>query len=154
MSSRTHRSRRKNKAPQSPQQSRKVEAHLSPKRSGEGCLAPPTSPSSRRGGGQPGNANALKHGLYSANHRPFDKKVLQQVPVADLQDEIGLTRSYLHRYLASVDFTSPDSEVRRNALLTINFTVAQIAAMVRLQVRARQHALSSREIDEWLDSLP
>ena len=106
------------------------------------------------GGGQPGNANALKHGLYSRQHRPFDKKALQQVPVTDLQDEIGLTRTYLQRYLASVDFGSPDSEDRRNALLTINFAVAQIASMVRLQVRARLHALGSREIDDWFDTLP
>lgn len=114
----------------------------------------PVPASPRRGGAQPGNANALKHGLYSRHHPPFDRKALQQVPVADLQGEIDLTRLFLQRYLASLDHASPDPETWRRALLTVNFTVAQLASMVRLQARARLHLFDSQQLSSWLADLP
>jgi hypothetical protein len=110
---------------------------------------------SRRSGGQPGNANAIKHGLYSKHHRPFDKKALQQVPLTDLEGEIGLTRKFLERYLESVAASpTDDPAANRNRLLTITFTVAQIAAMARVQLRSRLHLADTNELKTWMDEIP
>jgi hypothetical protein len=121
-----------------------------------GRVAAPCARSSKHpSGGQPGNANAFKHGLYSKRHRPSEKKALQQIPVTDLDAEIGLTRAYLQRYLetlAGSDSTDPASS--RNRLLTVTFSVSQIAAMARLQARARLHLTGTREIEAWIENLP
>lgn len=52
----------------------------------------------RRRGGQPGNTNALKHGLYSRTLPPAAQEALVQarrLPVADLSQEITALRARL-----------------------------------------------------------
>lgn len=53
---------------------------------------------SRRRGGQPGNTNALKHGLYSRTLPPAAQEAFDQarrLPVTDLTEEIAALRARL-----------------------------------------------------------
>ena len=51
----------------------------------------------RHKGGQPGNRNALKHGLYSRLLLPDEKKSLDRDSVGKLDDEITMMRALLYR---------------------------------------------------------
>ncbi len=50
----------------------------------------------RKGGGQPGNHNALSHGFYSSQFSSEEHKRLRRTP-ADLKSEINLLRVFVDR---------------------------------------------------------
>lgn len=58
----------------------------------------PQKPARRRRGGQPGNANALKHGFYARHFHPTELVDLDVVN-ANLQDEISALRVVMRRLL-------------------------------------------------------
>jgi hypothetical protein len=128
-------------------------------------------PSPKRGG-QPGNANALKHGLYAARFRLPVGAISQpgvqpglaipetrvswtsQAHITDLSAEIALLQTALKDYLQASDRTpSTDFDAARERLLTISVTVAQIGALARLQTRNLRLLSLSGDLQEWLDAV-
>lgn len=62
--------------------------------------AQPQIPSGRKRGGQPGNLNALKHGIYARNVRPAEVSDLDLlIEATGLADEIGVMRVNIRRLL-------------------------------------------------------
>lgn len=55
----------------------------------------PAKPARRRRGGQPGNTNAFRHGLYSAQFQPEELLQLDKNVKGELFDEIALMRIHL-----------------------------------------------------------
>ncbi len=109
----------------------------------------------RREGGQPGNANALKHGFYSAHFLPFEKKVLAEIPVTELEAEIEALRVILQRFLDLEKKSVPeDFESQRSSLLTACFAASRIASLVRIQSRSKGYLLESSQVKAWLEALP
>ena len=113
------------------------------------------APLHHRRGGQPGNANHLKHGLYARPKLPFTSREPASVPVTDLQAEIDLYREYIRTYAeASLGSGTGDQESARRSLLALAYASNQLAALVRIQAHARLFTSTSREFQTWLASLP
>ncbi len=109
----------------------------------------------RHRGAQPGNANSRKHGFYSAQLLPLEKKALEEIPVTDLQAEINILRVFLQRFMDSQkDNPSRDFETCRLSLLTACFAANQIAGLVRIQARSKGYLLERSQVKAWLDQLP
>lgn len=65
------------------------------------CTNPPVVKVPRRSGGQPGNANALKHGFYSSRFTDHDLQALSSPSdQSDISSEINLLRVLIGRALA------------------------------------------------------
>ncbi len=66
----------------------------------------------KKRGGQPGNRNALKHGLYARFLLPDEKKGLENESLGELKDEIDLMRAYIFRtlkfFMKNPPATAPD----------------------------------------------
>ncbi len=106
-------------------------------------------------GAPPGNTNALKHGYYSANFKPFEKKSLDEIPGTDLEAEIYTLRVFLQRFLDSEsENPSQDFDTRRSSLLTACFAASRIASLVRAQSRGKGYLLERSQVKAWLDCLP
>ncbi|MEN7974159.1 MAG: hypothetical protein ABFR47_10045 [Verrucomicrobiota bacterium] len=91
----------------------------------------------RRGGGQPGNTNALKHGFYAARFDDEDLQALADLPdKANLDAEIELIRvtidramAYYHRGLELKDFVPLGSLILR--------ATSRLAQLSRIQKQYR-----------------
>jgi len=65
------------------------------------CTNPPVVKIPRRSGGQPGNANALKHGFYTSRFKDHDLKAPSLISdQLDISSEINLLRIVMDRALA------------------------------------------------------
>lgn len=116
---------------------------------------PTIQPIRRRRGGQPGNANRLKHGLYAQPSLPFEHRDPLSVPVTDLQVEIDTYQQFIHQYgQAALRTGFNDLETARLSLLTIAYASNQLATLVRIQARARLFTSTTQEFEAWLASLP
>lgn len=71
---------------------------------------PLKKPSGRKPGGQPGNQNALKHGLYSKHISLREDEALDQMAQDKNQDELALARVRLGRCLLKQAATVRHSE--------------------------------------------
>lgn len=60
---------------------------------------PPSSPSSRKRGGQPGNANAMRHGFYSRHMKAGEQSDLENLLRPGVQDETAALRVMIGRLL-------------------------------------------------------
>jgi hypothetical protein len=59
--------------------------------------SPTSTPTKRSRGGQPGNANALRHGLYSKNFTEAEMNGLDENIKGEFHDEIALARVQVGR---------------------------------------------------------
>jgi hypothetical protein len=84
--------------------------------------------SSRRKGAQPGNTNALKHGLYTSRFRRIQARDLAAVVAADLEDEIAGLRATALRILDEAECLEDPKEV----LNALNMYGAQAMRIARL----------------------
>ena len=66
-------------------------------------------PFKRTRGGQPGNANAFKHGYYSRTFTPSENQILQQKDLDTLRDEESLLRVLILRTWRSIRLAPPGS---------------------------------------------
>ena len=86
----------------------------------------------RKGGGQPGNKNAFKHGFYSRHYSADEKKRLPKTR-QDLLDEIAHLRIWLDRLSSSLDGKQEFSE-REITMLKILISISvSIATLMRSQ---------------------
>ncbi len=89
----------------------------------------------RRQGGQPGNKNALKHGLYARRFTKPEISALKKMDPASLEAEIHLLRVVADRILARLEAATDDSDAYTK--LTNSLT----NAITALNTTARTHAL-------------
>lgn len=69
----------------------------------------PQAPPARRPGGQPGNTNAVRHGLYSRHLATGALQALQEAQAlapADLSQEVALARAHLAQLVAADGITA------------------------------------------------
>ena len=61
-------------------------------------VIPAKKPAKRKRGGQPGNTNAFKHGFYTKNFSPAERRGVEAAKVVVLGDEIALLRVLIRRF--------------------------------------------------------
>jgi hypothetical protein len=92
---------------------------------------PPRVPRRRRGG-QPGNTNALKSGLYARLFRASELARLQDITPASLQDEIDMFRLIIRRLIQrSGDIADLDMEMRY--IVVLSHALGELTRMVKVQ---------------------
>lgn len=92
--------------------------------------APHTPP--RRRGGQPGNSNALKHGLYARLFPANEFGRLVDVKLVSLQGEIDMFRLVIRRLVdRSSEYDAPELHLRYVVVLC--HALSQLTRMVRTQ---------------------
>jgi hypothetical protein len=85
----------------------------------------------RRGGGQPGNKNALKHGIYAKRFTPEDASILDQMG-KDLDGEIALLRVHINGLAAKLEGTDY-GETALSQLYCMGDLIIKVATAVRTQ---------------------
>src|SRR5450759_2037648 len=96
------------------------------------------SPSKKRGG-QPKNANALKHGIYSRYYTPEELLALDQDVAGSLKDELEILRLVILDAAESVLKEPEDSlsfHDHVTALRTIAVAVARLENIIQLRMTA------------------
>ena len=93
---------------------------------GKNALIPAKGQAKRKRGGQPGNTNAYKHGLYSKNFSLSERRGLETVKGVVLADEIALLRVLIRRFAEEILSTqgaapseSAEAEAARSRLSAV-----------------------------------
>jgi hypothetical protein len=83
-----------------------------------------------------GNHNAYKHGFYSAGFKAAEKRLLSEVPTADLSAEIQLIRVTSLRFLQAMNAASQplDFATQLSAPRALNLSAHSITSLLRVQV--------------------
>ena len=101
----------------------------------------------RRRGAQPGNFNALKHGVYSAQLKSPEIVDLDLLMDSDLKQEIAMLRSVMRRALiVSVDYQGFDDTIR--LLNALAFASGRLATLLRVQNLIGSHSDAAELIAE------
>jgi hypothetical protein len=97
---------------------------------------PPTPPQQaqdkRKRGGQPGNTNAAKHGLYSRNFRSVELDDLPAAMAQDLTEEIAMLRIVMARVLA-LAAESEDLPTTAALLGSLGHASTQLSGLLKTQ---------------------
>jgi len=96
-------------------------------------MEPRDAPEKRKSGGQPGNTNALKHGLYSRRFHTAELAALQSMPAVGLQDEIDLIRVVMRRVFEQACGETLDLEGWSKTLGALGRAASNIATLLRAQ---------------------
>jgi hypothetical protein len=92
----------------------------------------PASNRKRRPGGQPGNANALRHGFYSRRFRNLEHRDLEAGLQDGLQDEISLLRVQIRRLMELAEGQT-DLKEAIQTLTAIGLACTRLAGMLKTQ---------------------
>ena len=84
-------------------------------------------------GGQPGNANALKHGFYSNRFNTLELSDLDTALSDGLDDEISLLRVIIRRVFEYADTEAQDLETWSKALSTLGAASTRLGGLLRTQ---------------------
>lgn len=106
----------------------------------------------RNSGAPLGNHNAYKHGFYSAAFKAAERRLLSQIPAADLTAEIQLIRVTSLRFLESINAEAKplDFGTQLAALRALNLSAHSITSLLRAQVLTA----AARELAADLENLP
>jgi hypothetical protein len=100
----------------------------------------------KKRGAQPGNNNALQHGLYSAAFKAEENRLLGESSATDLTAEIELIRVMNTRFLESLQTGQPlDPETQMSALRVVTLSSQAIMGLIRLQ---SQRTVANKEMDD------
>ena len=91
----------------------------------------------RKRGAQPGNTNALKHGLYAQHFTKAQRLKLKRMPAADLTFEIAALRTVAEEILAALKQNNADPDVLAKLANSLTNAMTTIAHL------SRTHALLS-----------
>ena len=83
------------------------------------AVIPAKEPKSRKRGGQPGNTNAFKHGFYTKNFSPAERKGLQATEGVVLGDEIALLRVLIRRFAEQIQASQGTALMESAQLLAV-----------------------------------
>ena len=86
----------------------------------------------RKRGGQPGNTNAFKHGFYTKNFSPAERRGLQATQGVVLADEIALLRVLIRRFSGQI-LSSQGVPLNESAqhLAVISEAMLRLASLLR-----------------------
>ncbi|MDO9087999.1 MAG: hypothetical protein Q7U53_17465 [Anaerolineaceae bacterium] len=87
----------------------------------------------RSRGGQPGNANAVKHGFYSRKFRDLESQDLETALRDGLGDEIALMRVMIRRVFDYANDNAGDLEGWTGTLSALGAASTRLAGMLRTQ---------------------
>jgi len=109
----------------------------------------------KRRGGQPNNHNAYKHGFYSALFKDKERKLLEDLPAADLSAEIELIRVTNTRFLEALQVSKGtlDYEANLTALRAVNMSAQSIAMLLRVQTLTGSVGQDAAEALAKIDAL-
>lgn len=90
---------------------------------------------SRKRGAPLGNQNAIKHGFYSVGFKAAERRLLDELPQADLAAELELIRVTTLRFLQSLNAQSDDIDLRTqiSALRAVNLSAHSVVSLLRTQ---------------------
>ncbi len=91
-----------------------------------------SSKPSRRAGGQSGNANALKHGLYARHFTPEERRLMDCLPPLEATQEIHLLRLTLDRILTLIE-TCQDEDRRVKLYNSLYLGAQRLITALRTQ---------------------
>jgi hypothetical protein len=107
--------------------------------------------SNRKGGGQPGNRNALKHALYAKHYPDETKKVLAKWGLDDYAAEVQLLRVSLDKLTQDIFSSTADASERIKIVFAIS------SAVDSLVNASKQHLLFNSSDNPvmvaWTDTL-
>jgi hypothetical protein len=105
--------------------------------------------SRRKRGGQPGNTNALKHGFYTQNFSPAERKGLAAANGIVLVDEIALLRVLIRRFAEKMLASENVSLVQSSQhLAVVSEAMLRLASLLRTN-----HMLGGSESDTISEAL-
>ncbi|HEY3345596.1 MAG TPA: hypothetical protein VGJ97_11750 [Anaerolineaceae bacterium] len=84
----------------------------------------------KKRGGQVGNVNAVKHGVYTRWYRQLEHAELDALAEQDLQKEISMLRVVLQRFFEIVSQESPDLETMSKALTALGKGSAHLSRLI------------------------
>ena len=87
----------------------------------------------RKPGGQPGNLNAFKHGLYSRRYKKLEISDLSAALQNNLEDEIALLRIIMRRVFTYADDDAETLEEWENVLSVLGAAATRLAGLLRTQ---------------------
>ena len=87
----------------------------------------------RSRGGQPGNANAVKHGFYSRKFRDLESQDLETALREGLGDEIALMRVTIRRVFDFANDNAGDLDSWTGTLSALGAASTRLAGMLRTQ---------------------
>ena len=103
-------------------------------------------PAPRKRGGQPGNTNAVKHGFYTKNFSPAERRALQAINADVLGDEIALLRVLIKRFADQVQSSQglplPESA---HYLAVVSEAMVRLASLLRTD-----HMLGGSEANTFM----
>ena len=109
--------------------------------------------SPRKRGGQLGNTNALKHGIYAIHLNSLAPSVLAGFSTNKTAEEIQLIRVMVSRHLQMRKNNPPRSpEETLTDLRVISFAVGRLASLMRLQ-RNLPEEENNAYSENWLEEL-
>ncbi len=85
-------------------------------------------PTGRKGGGQPGNKNAIKHGIYSQHISIQDDEEVGPMPLDHNDDELAFARVRLKDCILKQQSAPPEEWLSYEKAITVY--LAKIVAMV------------------------
>jgi hypothetical protein len=88
----------------------------------------------RKRGGQPGNQNALKHGLYAHKYRHQEKVALTSAVGQDLLDEIDFMQVALRRFFDLADESESYLASYVKTAHTLAMTITRLADLTLAQM--------------------
>jgi hypothetical protein len=86
----------------------------------------------RKPGGQAGNLNAVKHGIYTRWYRQLENAELDELAEKDLHEEISMMRVLLQRLFEMISQESPDLETMTKALTALGKGSDHLSKLLRI----------------------
>ncbi len=91
----------------------------------------------RRGGAQPGNKNALKHGFYAKQYVTEETDRLDDSDRLSLEDELDLLRVFVDRLSGKIKLDDELTQTELSALNTLAIMMQARATLVRTHYLTR-----------------
>jgi hypothetical protein len=108
----------------------------------------------RHRGGQPGNANAYKHGFYSARLLSADLQAAEKHRSEDLQADIDMVTISIDNFLRSAsDGKQRSWEQYLVQLRAVTLAAATKGSLLRIQSNMEKKLADVTETGSWLSSL-
>ena len=109
----------------------------------------------RKRGGQPGNANARKHGLYTRSFRRLEAARLEAALPGGLKDEVSLLRVLVLRTMLFLKDNPPEtSKEQLSALRQVTQAVARLQHLTRFRQATHNVDATLEKLLDELKHLP
>jgi hypothetical protein len=94
----------------------------------------------RKRGGQPGNANAFKHGFYSRWFQELELADLELSASPGVQDEIAMLRVLMRRLFELATEETPELDTASKALTSLGKASYHLGGLLKVQAEVSQQS--------------